>query len=156
MRIRNWRSIILISLLSAGQAGAAPPAAPSAKQLSLAGLKIADSLTVVRKKLGKPESTTGAPGDHDYILFYPGLRIEMIEPGQVLTLESTSPRYCTPSGVCPGQPLDEARKHWGQGEIYDDDSSGTWHYSVDEDACFLQLVPDASQKLIGSVAFGCP
>lgn len=156
MRIHNWRAIVLISLLSAGQAGAASPGAPSSSELSLAGLKIGDSLALVRKKLGKPESTIGAPGDHDCILLYRGLRIEMIEPGQVLTLESTSPNYCTPSGLCPGQPLDEARKRWGQGEVYDDGGSGTLNYSVDEDSCFLQIAPDASRQRIRSVAFGCP
>jgi hypothetical protein len=155
MRIHNWRAIVLISLLSAGHTGATPPGAPSPSDLSLAGLKIGDSLALVRQKLGKPESTIGAPGDHDYILFYRGLRIEMIEPGQVLTLESTSPNYCTPSGLCPGQPLDEARKRWGQGEVYDDDS-GTLNYSVDEDSCFLQIASDASRQRIRSVVFGCP
>lgn len=156
MRIHNWRAIALISLLSAGQAGAALPGAPSTGELSLAGLKIGDSLALVRKKLGKPTSTTGAPGDHDYILRYRGLRIEMIEPDQILTLESTSPSYCTPSGLCPGQALDEARKRWGPGEIYDGDSNGTLNYSVDEDSCFLQITPDPSQKFIHSVTFGCP
>jgi hypothetical protein len=57
--------------------------------------------------------------------------------------------------LCPGQPLDEARKRWGQGEVYDDDS-GTLNYSVDEDSCFLQIASDASRQRIRSVVFGCP
>lgn len=156
MRIKNWLTIVLISLLFSGLAAAAPPGAPSTKELSLASLKIGDPLALVRKKLGKPDSTIGSPGDHDYKLIYRGLRIEMIEPGQVLTLESTSPSYCTPSGLCPGQPLDEARKRWGPGDIYEEDSSGTLNYSVGDDSCFFQITPDASRELIQSVAFGCP
>jgi hypothetical protein len=156
MHIRSGCAIVLMSLLFAGQAWAAPSNAPSRSELSLAGLKIDDPLDLVRKKLGKPESTVGAPGDHHYILIYRGLRIEMTEPGQVLMLESTSPRYCTPSGLCPGQPLDEARKRWGKGETYDDDSKGTLNYSVEEDACFLQVEPDSSRQFIHSVAFACP
>ena len=156
MHIRSGCAIVLMSLLFAGQAWAAPSNAPSRSELSLAGLKIDDPLDLVRKKLGKPESTVGAPGDHHYILIYRGLRIEMTEPGQVLMLESTSPRYCTPSGLCPGQPLDEARKRWGKGETYDGDDNGTLNYSVGEDSCFLQIEPDSSQKFIHSVAFACP
>lgn len=148
--------MVLMSLLFAGQAWAAPASTPSRSELSLAGLKIDDSLGVVHKKLGKPESTVGAPGDHHYILIYRGLRIEMTEPDQVFMLESSSPRYCTPSGLCPGQPLDEARKRWGEGETYDGDSSGTLNYDVDEASCFLQIEPDSSRQLIHSVAFACP
>lgn len=156
MPIRNGGAIVLLSLLFAGQAWAAHSTTPSRGELSLAGLKIDDSLDLVRKKLGKPESTVGAPGDHHYLLFYRGLRIEMTEPDRVLMLESTSPRYCTPSGLCPGQPLDEARKRWGKGETYDGDDSGTLNYSVDEDSCFLQIEPDPSRQFIRSVAFACP
>ena len=156
MHIHSGCAIVLMSLLFTGQAWAAPPNAPSRSELSLAGLKIDDSLALVRKQLGKPESTVGAPGDHHYILIYRGLRIEMTEPDQVLMLESTSPRYCTPSGLCPGQPLDEARKRWGKGETYDGDSNGTLNYSVDEDSCFLQIEPDSSRQFIRSVAFACP
>ncbi|MGO1003453.1 hypothetical protein [Lysobacter sp. CA196] len=156
MQIHNWRVIVLMSLLSAGTAWAAPPGAPSRGELSLAGLKLGDSLALVRKKLGKPQSTTGAPGDHDYHLIYRGLRIEMTQPGQVLLLESTSPDYCTPSGLCPGQPLEQARKRWGEGEIYDGDDEGILHYGVDDDACFLQIQPDPSRTSIHSVAFACP
>lgn len=156
MQIHNWRAIVLMSVLFTGPACGAPPAAPSRGELSLAGLKLGDSLALVRKKLGKPQSTIGAPGDHDYQLIYPGLRIEMIEPGRVLTLESTSPDYCTPSGLCPGQPLAEARRRWGDGEIYEGDDKGTWHYGVDEDSCFFQIEPDPTQQLVHSVAFACP
>jgi hypothetical protein len=156
MHIRNGCAIVLMSLLLGGQAWAVPANAPSRSELSLAGLKIDDSLALVRKKLGKPESMVGAPGDRHYILIYRGLRIEMTEPDQVLMLESTSPRYCTPSGLCPGQPLDEARKRWGEGETYEGDDNGTLNYSVGEDSCFLQVEPDSSKKLIRSVAFACP
>lgn len=156
MPIRNGCAIVLMSLLFAGQSWAVPSSTPSRSELSLAGLKIDDSLELVRKKLGEPESTVGAPGDHHYILIYRGLRIEMTEPDRVLMLESTSPRYCTPSGLCPGQPLDEARKRWDEGETYDGDSSGALNYSVDEDSCFLQIEPDLSRKFIRSVAFACP
>lgn len=156
MHIRNGCATVLMSLLFAGQAWAAPSSAPSRSELSLAGLKIDDSLDLVRKKLGKPESTVGVPGDHHYILIYPGLRIEMTEPDRVLMLVSASSRYCTPSGLCPGQPLDEARKRWGEGETYDDDSSGTLNYGADEDSCFLQIEPDSSRQFIRSVAFACP
>ncbi len=156
MPIRNGCAIVLMSLLFAGQAGAAPSSAPSRSELSLAGLKTDDSLDLVRKKLGEPESTVGAPGDHHYLLIYRGLRIEMTEPDRILMLESTSPRYCLPSGLCPGQPLDEARKRWGKGETYDSDSSGTLNYGVGEDSCFLQIEPDWSRQLIRSVAFACP
>jgi hypothetical protein len=71
-------------------------------------------------------------------------------------LESTSPRYCTPSGLCPGQPLDEARKRWGKGETYEGDSNGTLNYGVEEDSCFLQIEPDSSRQFILSVSFACP
>lgn len=156
MHIRNGCVIVLMSLLSTGQAWAAPPSTPSHNELSLAGLRIDDSLARVRKQLGKPDSAIGAPGDHHYVLIYRGLRIEMAEPDRVLMLESTSPRYCTPSGLCPGQPLDEVRKRWGEGETYDGDSSGTLNYSVGEDSCFMEIEPDSSRRFIHSVAFACP
>jgi hypothetical protein len=156
MPIRSWSALVVLSLLSAGPVHAATPDAPSRSELSLAGLKIGDSLAAVRKRLGPPLSTTGAPGDHDYVLVYRGLRIEMVEPGQVLMLESSDPGHCTPSGVCPGQALDAARTRWGEGETYEGDDDGTWHYAVDEEACFLQVRPDPTRQRIHSLSFGCP
>lgn len=148
--------LVLLSLLPGGLASAAPPGPPTRSELSLGGLKINDSLAVVYQKLGKPAGTAGEPGDHDYVLSYPGLRIEMTEPGQVLMLESTSPRYCTPSGLCPGQPMEEARKRWGEGEIYDEDSGNVDYGNIDDSSCFLEIKPDSSRKLIRSVALACP
>lgn len=145
--------LVLLSLLPGALAWAAPPSPPTRSELSLGGLKIDDSLAVVYQKLGKPP---GTPGDHDHVLSYAGLRIEMTEPGHVLMLESTSPRYCTPSGLCPGQPMEEARKRWGEGEIYDEDSGNVDYGNIDDSSCFLEIKPDPSRKLIRSVALACP
>ncbi len=131
----------------------AAPAAPPRSELGLAGLKPGDPAAQVRKRLGAPTETQGSPKDHDYSLYYPGLRIDLLAPGEVLLLESTSPRHCTPSGLCPGQPLSEARKRWGEGTAAED---GTLQYDSDDEACWLEAEPDESGQRIATITVACP
>jgi len=148
--------LALLSLLPLAAASAGAGNEPPSAELRLAGLKIGDSLARVRKQLGEPERMEGQPGEHHYVLHYPGLRIEMAEPGRVLMLGSTSPRYCTSSGLCPGQPLEQARKRLGEGTLYEGDDSGKLNYDSSDGSCFLAIEPDPSRRLIHGVEFSCP
>jgi len=148
----------LLSLLAAGCAFAAPSNPLTRSELRLAGLKIDDPLALVHKNLGQPQRVIGAPGSGHSVLLYPGLRIEMSRSSRVLMLKSTSSRYCTPSGVCPGKPLEEVRKRWGEGST-DDDADGSGKVSYDDigdSSCFVEVEPDKSKRFVHSVGFACP
>lgn len=157
--MRTGRGLsILVPLLAAGFAFAASASTPTRSELRLAGLKIDDPLALVHKNLGQPQRVIGAPGSGHAILLYPGLRIEMTRSGRVLMLKSTSSRYCTPSGVCPGKPFAEVRKRWGEGTT-DEDAQGRGKISYDDiggSSCFVEVEPDTSGRFVHSVGFACP
>lgn len=136
---------VLLCLLPAADAAAAPPTAsprPVARaELSLAGIVLGDRYGKVRDRLGKPGEMRGKPGDHDYSLVYPGLEVTFYEEGTAVGMSSTSPRHCTPSGVCPGQTLAQAHARLGNRgapprPAADDDKL---EYYVADESCWLQL-----------------
>lgn len=134
---------VLLCLLPAAGATASPRPIARA-ELSLAGIVLGDSDKKVREKLGKPSEMSGKPGDHDYRLVYPGLDVTFYEERTAVGMGSTSPRHCTPSGVCPGQTLAQAHARLGNKSApprpaTDDDKL---EYYVEDESCWLQLQLD--------------
>ncbi|MGO1070813.1 hypothetical protein [Lysobacter sp. CA199] len=141
-------SLVLLCLLPAAIAAApstpTPPRPPriALSELSFAGIVLGDTQAKVKKTLGKPGETIGQPDDHDYIFRYPGLDITFFDEDKVAGLSSTSPRRCTPSGVCPGQTLAQAHARLGRGAPPAPVDDAVEYY-VEDESCWLQLNLDA-------------
>jgi hypothetical protein len=83
------------------------------QELSLGGIVLGQSELSVIQALGSPKSR--AEGDSDYLpvkLSYSGLTVLLDEQG-VGGLISTSKRFCTPAGVCPGTTYAKAQQIYG-------------------------------------------
>lgn len=168
MRIRLALPLSLLLSLSLSATAAAPGATPQAKpapasaakakpeaslplsELSLGGLKLGDSAKRVQRRHGKPQ-VRSQPGEMDYAYLYPGLEVSLAEDGRVVGLDATSPKHCTPSGLCPGQPLAKALERWGDG-VGLDDRDGVEYY-VPGETCWLRL--DLSGQTITALRVLC-
>jgi hypothetical protein len=77
-------------------------AAVSASEFSIAGIGLDATEADILALLGSPKSREVAPTDYiDEVLYFGGVSVA-IAGGQVWDIISTSPKFCTPSGVCPG------------------------------------------------------
>jgi hypothetical protein len=77
-------------------------AAVPASEFSIAGVGLDSTEADILALLGSPKSREAAPTDYiDEVLYYGGMSVA-IAGGQVWDIISTSPKFCTPSGVCPG------------------------------------------------------
>ena len=76
-----------------------------AGELSIAGVTLYSTKEDVLWMLGTPKSQETLPGSFiDEILYFGGISISFAG-NQVWDIVSTSPKYCTPSGICPGDPV---------------------------------------------------
>ncbi|KPQ34629.1 MAG: hypothetical protein HLUCCA11_14040 [Phormidesmis priestleyi Ana] len=100
-----------------------PPAALLAKgavyasELNLSGLTLYTTESEIYSILGPPKSREVGPTAYiNEILYYGGVSIAVAN-GQVWDIIATSPKFCTPSGVCPGDSLSLAFDILGPTEI---------------------------------------
>ncbi len=92
------------ALLSFG--GSAIASTIYASELSLSGLTLNTSESEIYSILGSPKSREAGPTPSiDEILYYGGISIA-VSGGMVWDIVATSPKFCTPSGVCPGDSVD--------------------------------------------------
>lgn len=88
-----------------------PPTFSAAKanlyagEFSIAGITLSSTIDDVLWMLGSPKSRETFPGAFvDEIFYYGGISVSFAG-GQVWDVIATSPKFCTPSGVCPGDPV---------------------------------------------------
>lgn len=75
-------------------------------ELNLSGLTLNTTETEIYSLLGPPKSREIGPTSYiDEILYYGGISIA-VSGGMVWDIIATSPKFCTPSGVCPGDSVD--------------------------------------------------
>ncbi len=77
-----------------------------AGELNLSGLTLNTTESEVYSLLGPPKSREISPTSYiDEILYYGGISVAL-SGGMVWDIIATSPKFCTPSGVCPGDSID--------------------------------------------------
>ena len=139
-----FRSVFLFLLL-AGTAVAESSSRICDRELAFDGVALGDTEATVFEKLGKPLRTTNTgEGRH---LDYAGLVIwsGLYDPQDCGTqcrvdeLFSTSPKRCTPSGVCPGMTLDAVKALHGEPIVADREARSFMEYASAESPCWLQL-----------------
>jgi len=88
-----------------------------AGEFSIAGVTLNSTREDVMWMLGSPKSSETLPGSFiDEILYYGGISISFAG-GQVWDIISTSPKFCTPSGVCPGDSVSRVFNTLGPTDI---------------------------------------
>lgn len=88
-----------------------------AGELSIAGISLSSTEDDILWLLGPPKSREALPGSFiDEILYYGGISISLAG-GQVWDIIATSPKFCTPSGVCPGDSVSRVFNTLGPTDI---------------------------------------
>ena len=88
-----------------------------AGELSLAGVSLYSTKEDVLWMLGDPKSSETLPGSFvSEIFYYGGISISFAG-GQVWDIIATSPKFCTPSGVCPGDSVSRVFNTLGPTDI---------------------------------------
>lgn len=90
------------------------PLSGTTHELVIGGIRLGQSEASVIGTLGKPASRSVSETT-DYLpvtLTYPDFTIELDEQG-VGSLLSSSSRYCTPAGACPGMRFSDVQRIYG-------------------------------------------
>jgi hypothetical protein len=127
-------------------------------ELAIAGIAIGDTKASVLERLGTPNSSQGVLSW--ITLEYDGLTVTIDEdggPGVVTDLESTSPQYCTPSGICPGSSFAEVINRFGPPTVADSEEGQVMeYYDPYGSACWLSIKLQATgDNTIESVSIKC-
>ncbi|MBD2576751.1 hypothetical protein H6G50_03545 [Oscillatoria sp. FACHB-1406] len=124
------------------------------EELSLGGIRLGDNEATIRRKLGAPDRISEDPYDGPRFE-YSGLEFNMGKVG-AFNIKSTSDRYCTPAGVCPGMALSEVRQIYGASEIFDRGEEGRFieYYGPRGETCWLKIALGAADR-VESVAVAC-
>ena len=123
----------------------------SAGELSITGLDFYATKAEVLAILGPPKSReTLTDSFIDEVLYFGGISVA-IAGGQVWDIIATSPKFCTPSGVCPGDSVDYAFNVLGPTEIVGQEASYT---SPGMGSCSINLA--ISGNTISQIKLACP
>ncbi|MBC8089385.1 MAG: hypothetical protein H7Z40_19140 [Phycisphaerae bacterium] len=131
-----------------------------ATELSIGGVSIGDTEASVLARFGTP---TARVDDGEWIeLQFDGLSVWPQQPGSGLgdpdtrrvgEISSTSPKFCTPSLICPGQDFAEVEKRFGAPMIAEREHGTFMEYGGEGTTCWLQIALD--QRTIKSVRTEC-
>ncbi len=151
------RSTLFLALLLADLSMAQGPRSLPASA-TLGGVTLGEPFQPVNDRLGKPLRVIyddGAAFGTDYI--WDGIRLSAgFNSERVVTvqqIEVTSPRYCTPSGVCPGMEQPDAQRILGKPVMTDVLVEGRNDFLIDVEACWLEVV--IAGKRVQSLAIKC-
>jgi hypothetical protein len=127
----------------------------STSEFDLAGVNFYTLETDVVELLGPPKSRDIAPTSYiDEVLYYGGISIA-ITGGQVWDIVATSPKFCTPSGVCPGDSVDYVFSILGPTDITQSGDRQTATYTAPEmSSCSLEL--DIVADTVNQITITCP
>jgi hypothetical protein len=122
---------------------------------TIGGIAIGAQRAELTRRLGKPVSVVKTGDALDPQLTYSGGMVVWMRPeiGGVGMIESRGPRYCTNTGVCPGDSVDRVRSRLGMParELKMDD--GAKQYSAVGEACWLEVVIAGGK--VDSLALRC-
>lgn len=123
----------------------------SAGELSITGLNFYATEAEVLAVLGPPKSRETLPNSFiDEVLYFGGISIA-VAGGQVWDIIATSPKFCTPSGVCPGDSVDYAFNVLGPTDIVGQEATYT---SPATGSCSISL--GISGDIISQIKLACP
>lgn len=123
-----------------------------ASELVVGGVAIGQRECEVKQLLGTPRSRTDS--GEGFTLAYAGLKVE-IGAGRygVYEVVSTNEKYCTPSKLCPGMSVAEARRLYGEPVATKREEGGFLEYYPEGGTCWLQL--SASTGIVKSLRVAC-
>lgn len=123
----------------------------SASEFNIVGLDFYATESDVFAILGPPKSREALPDSFiDEVLYFGGISIAMLG-GQVWDIIATSPKFCIPSGVCPGDSVETAFDILGRTEIVGAEAIYT---SPAMGACSINL--GISEDIISQIKLACP
>jgi hypothetical protein len=126
----------------------------SSSEFDLSGLSFYTLEEDILTLLGPPKSRDIAPTAYiDEVLYYGGISIA-IAGGQVWDIIATSPKFCTPSGVCPGDSVDYVFNILGATEITQSGGREMMSYTAPETSCSLNL--DIVADAVSQIELTCP
>ncbi|MGB3300959.1 MAG: hypothetical protein WBA76_22045 [Phormidesmis sp.] len=123
----------------------------SASEFNIVGLDFYATESDVFAILGPPKSREALPNSFiDEVLYFGGISVAMLG-GQVWDIIATSPKFCIPSGVCPGDSVAAAFDILGPTEIIGGEAIYT---SPAMGACSINL--GLSGDIIDQIKLACP
>ena len=124
-------------------------------ELALGGVHHGDSKKSVLQRLGKPDSIDDPRKFKFSTMAYPDLTITLGEGGDgVIFVRSSSSKYCTPSGICPGMLFSKAEAAYSSIHISERAEGGKFTaYFGSKLACRLTF--EVEQGVIKSLGAGC-
>jgi hypothetical protein len=126
----------------------------SSSEFDLSGLSFYTLKEDILALLGPPKSRDIAPTAYiDEVLYYGGISIA-IAGGQVWDIIATSPKFCTPSGVCPGDSVDYVFDILGATDITQSDGGERATYTAPDTGCSLNL--DIVADTVSQIGITCP
>ena len=123
----------------------------SAGEFSITGLNFYATEAEVIAALGPPKSRETLSNSFiDEVLYFGGISVA-IAGGQVWDMIATSPKFCTPSGVCPGDSVDYAFNVLGPTDIVGQEAIYT---SPAMGSCSMNL--GISGDVVSQIKLACP
>lgn len=121
--------------------------APS--ELTIGGFERGAQPADVNRQLGQPtQISQGYYTRYEY----PGFTA-WFDADYLVDMLSTSPEYCTPSGVCPGMTAAEVRQIYGTPTMNESEEGRFMEYYADGETCWLKIRLDG--EIVRSVAAVC-
>ena len=125
--------------------------AVSAGEFSITGLNLYATEAEVIAALGPPKSRETLSNSFiDEVLYFGGISVA-IAGGQVWDIIATSPKFCTPSGVCPGDSVDYAFNVLGPTDIVGQEAI---YISPAMGSCSINL--GISGDVVSQIKLACP
>jgi len=128
------------------------------KSTTLGGVTMWELFEPVSARLGKPRQVIKDEGAafgtqyiYDGMTLWAGFGVE--HKITVHQIEVTNPRYCTPSGVCPGMKVLEAQRILGKPILSEVIEEGRNNYLIGVEACWLEV--DVRNGAIRQLAIRC-
>lgn len=123
----------------------------SADEFSITGLDFYATEAEVIAILGPPKSRETLPDSSiDEVLYFGGISVAIVGD-QVWDIIATSPKFCTPSGVCPGDSVDYAFNVLGPTDIVGQEAIYT---SPAMGSCSINL--GISGDIVSQIKMACP
>ena len=124
----------------------------SESELTLGGVAIGQTEQDIVKLHGAPSSKKNT-GEGN-LLIYPGLEVYVgVGSYGVFDVISKSPKDCTPSKVCPGEPISKANHMYGSPVVASRETGTYFEYTPDGSICWLQV--SAPNGIILSLRIAC-
>lgn len=120
--------------------------------LRIGGVAIGQSENEVVKLHGLPRTKTNN-GEGTLFEYNDFEVIVGVGPNGVLDIISRSPKACTPSKLCPGDPISKANKLYGSPVVASRESGTYFEYTPEGSTCWLQV--SAPENIILSMRIAC-